>query len=164
MYQIDENTEECNPNKKYKLLIVFDNMTAEMFSNNQPNLTVTQLFLRGRKLNIFLVFITKSTAQKDIRLSSVHRFFMETPIKENFSHFQNFMNLYKKCTVRPYSFLFIDAAVASDNPLRIRKNLSEKSLKIIMTIDDKIRDQKLRYNTNRKTAKISMLLSGKSDK
>ena len=41
MYQIDENTEECNPNKKYKLLIVFDNMTAEMFSNNQPNLTVT---------------------------------------------------------------------------------------------------------------------------
>ena len=73
------------------------------------------------------------------------------------------MNLYKKCTVRPYSFLFIDAAVASDNPLRIRKNLSEKSLKIIMTIDDKIRDQKLRYNTNRKTAKISMLLSGKSD-
>ena len=37
----DKNTEEYNPNKKYKLLIVFDNITAEMFSNNQPNLTVT---------------------------------------------------------------------------------------------------------------------------
>ena len=64
MYHIDKNIEECNPNKKYKLLIVFDNMTAEMFSNNQLNPTVTQLFLRGRKLSIFLVFITKSTAPK----------------------------------------------------------------------------------------------------
>ena len=50
MDHIDKNIEECNPNKKYKLLIVFDNMTAEMFSNNQPNSTVTQLFIRGRKL------------------------------------------------------------------------------------------------------------------
>ena len=93
-----------------------------MFSNNQPNLTVTKLFIRGRQLNIFLVFITKSTVPKDIRLSSVNRFFMETPSKKNVSNFQNFMNLYKKCTARPCSFLFIDATVAPDNPLRIRKN------------------------------------------
>ena len=86
MDHIDKNIEECNPNKKYKLLIVFDNMTAEMFSNNQPNSTVTQLFIRGRKLNIFLVFITKATVPKGVILSSVHRFFMETPSKKNVSN------------------------------------------------------------------------------
>ena len=36
------------------------------------------------------------------------------------------MNLYKKCTAKPYSFLNIDAALASDNPLRFRKNLLER--------------------------------------
>ena len=40
--------------------------------------------------------------------------------------FQDFMNLYKKCTAKPYSFLVIDATLASDNPLRFRKNLLEK--------------------------------------
>ena len=40
--------------------------------------------------------------------------------------FQDFMNLYKKCTAKPYSFLVIDATLASDNSLRFRKNLSEK--------------------------------------
>ena len=40
--------------------------------------------------------------------------------------FKDFMNLYKKCTAKPYSFLVIDATLASDNPLRFRKNLSER--------------------------------------
>ena len=40
--------------------------------------------------------------------------------------FQDFMNLYKKCTAKPYSFLVIDATLASDNSLRFRKNLLEK--------------------------------------
>ena len=38
----------------------------------------------------------------------------------------DFMNLYKKCTAKPYSFLVIDATLASDNPLRLRKNLFER--------------------------------------
>ena len=49
------------------------------------------------------------------------------------------MNLYKKCTATPYSFLFIDAALAWDNPLRFRKSLLEKIWKITITIDDKIK-------------------------
>ena len=40
--------------------------------------------------------------------------------------FKDFMNLYKKCTAKPYSFLDIDATLASDNLLRFRKNLSER--------------------------------------
>ena len=78
--------------------------------------------------------------------------------------FKDFMNLYKKCTAKPYSFLVIDATLASDNPLRFRKNLSERIQKLIMTIDDKIRDEKLEYNINREAAKISALSSGKIDK
>ena len=40
--------------------------------------------------------------------------------------FKDFLNLYKKCTAKTYSFLVIDATLASDNPLCFRKNLSEK--------------------------------------
>ena len=40
--------------------------------------------------------------------------------------FKEFMNLYKKCTAKPYSFSFTDATLASDNPLRFRKNLLER--------------------------------------
>ena len=40
--------------------------------------------------------------------------------------FQNFMNLYKKCTEKPFSFLVIDTALALDNPARFRKNLLER--------------------------------------
>ena len=47
-----------NPNKKQKILIVFDDMIGDMLSNEKRNPVVTVLFIRGRKLNIFLVFIT----------------------------------------------------------------------------------------------------------
>ena len=52
------------------------------------------------------------------------------------------MNLYKKCTAKQYSFLVLDATVASDNPSQFRKNLLEGIQKLLMTIDDKIRDKK----------------------
>ena len=55
-----KNIEEYNPNKKHKILIVFDDMIADMPINKNLNLTVTELFFRGRKLNITLVFITQS--------------------------------------------------------------------------------------------------------
>ena len=48
--------------------------------------------------------------------------------------------------------------------LRVRKNLVKRLQKLIMTIDDKIRDEKLQHDTNREAAKISALLSGKIDK
>ena len=67
--------------------------------------------------------------------------------------FKTLLILKKKCTVKPYSFLLIDNSLASDNPLRFRRNLSERIQKLIMTIDDKIRDQKLQYDINREAAK-----------
>ena len=79
--------------------------------------------------------------------------------------FKDFMNLYKKCTAKPYSLLVIDATVSSDSPSRFRENLLERIYKLIMTIiDDKTRDEKLQYNINREAAKVSALSSGKNDK
>ena len=74
------------------------------------------------------------------------------------------MNLHKKCTGKPYSFLVIDTILAWDNPSRFRKNPLEKIENLIMTIDDKIRDEKLQYDINREASKISALSSGKIDK
>ena len=58
MDHIYKNIEECNPNKKRKILMVFDNMIADMLNNKKLNPIVTELFIRDQKLNIFLVFIT----------------------------------------------------------------------------------------------------------
>ena len=127
-----------NPNKKRKILIVFDDMIAHMLSNKKLNPIVTELFIRGRKLNISLVFITQSyfAIRKNIRLNSTHYFIMKIPNKRKlhqiaFIHssgidFKDFLNLYKKFTAKPYSFLVIDATLSSDNLLRFRKNLFEK--------------------------------------
>ena len=60
MDNIYKNIEEYNPNEKHKILIVFDDMTADMLSNKKSNPVVTELFIRGRKLNFSLVFIRQS--------------------------------------------------------------------------------------------------------
>ena len=57
MDHIYENIEEYNSNKKRKMLIAFDDMIADMLMNKNRNKMVTELFMRGRKLNIFLIFI-----------------------------------------------------------------------------------------------------------
>ena len=58
----------------------------------------------------------------------------------------------------------INTTLASDNPLRFRKNLSRKNIEITMAINDKIRDEKLQYDINKEAAKLSALSSGKIDK
>ena len=60
MDHIYKNIEEHNPNKKREILIVFDAMIADLLSNKKLNPVVTELFIRGRKVNIYLVFITQS--------------------------------------------------------------------------------------------------------
>ena len=60
MNDIYKNIEQYNPNKKRKILIVFNDMIADIHSNKKLNPIVAELFNRGRKLNISLVFITQS--------------------------------------------------------------------------------------------------------
>ena len=65
-----KNIEGYNPNKKRKTLIVFDDMLADVFSNEKFNSIVAELFIRGRKLSICFVFITQTyfKVPKDVRL------------------------------------------------------------------------------------------------
>ena len=74
MDDIYKNTEEYNPNKKRKILIVFDDMIADMLSNKKLDPIVNEFFIRSRKLNISLVFITQPyiAVPKNIRLNSTH--------------------------------------------------------------------------------------------
>ena len=69
--------------KKSKILTVFDVMIADMINNKKLNPIVTELFIRGRKLNIFVVFITQSYSKvpKDFRLNTTHFFIMKIPNK-----------------------------------------------------------------------------------
>ena len=74
---------------------------------------------------------------------------MKIPNKQDF---QNFMNLYKKCTEKPYYFFVINATFASDNLLRLRINISKEISKLTMTIDNKNRDEKSQCDINREAA------------
>ena len=58
MQDVNKNIEDYNPIKKRKVLIIFDDMIADMINNNKLNPIVTEFFIRGRKLNISIVFIT----------------------------------------------------------------------------------------------------------
>ena len=110
-------------------MIVFDDMIADILSNKKRNPSVTELFIRGRKLNISRFFIKQYyfTVPKNIRKFSTlycYEHFLLWNKRElqqiAFNHssnidFQEFMNLYKKCTEKPYSSLVIDITPSSDN-------------------------------------------------
>ena len=70
MNDIYGNIEEYNPNKELKLLMIFDDMTADRLGNKNLNLVATELFIRRRNLNTSLVFITQYyfAVAKNIRL------------------------------------------------------------------------------------------------
>ena len=132
---IYKNIEDYNPNRKQKILIIYVDMIADMLSNKKINPIVTELFIRGRKLNISLVSITQCyfAVSKNTRLNSTHYFIMNIPNKRELQQiafnrssdidFQDFMNLYKKCAAKPYSFMVLDTTLASNISSRFRKNL-----------------------------------------
>ena len=129
MHDIYKNIDEYNIDKERKILIVFDDMIADMISNKKLNSIVNE------KINISLVFITQSyfKVPKDVRLNTTHFFIAKIPNKRELQQIainhssdintKDFANIYRKCTAEPYSFLVNDTTLASDNPLRFRKNL-----------------------------------------
>ena len=78
-----KNIEEYNTDYERKVLIAFDDMIADMINNKELNSIIIELFIRGRNLNISLVFIRESYFKflKDIRLNSTHLFIMKIPNK-----------------------------------------------------------------------------------
>ena len=135
MQDVYKNIEDYNPIKKCKVLIVFDDMIADTINNKKLNPVVTELFVRGRKLNISIVFITKYyfKVPKDVRLNSSHFFILKIPNKRELQQialkhsfdikFKDFIEIYKKCTAKPYSFLVNDTTLPPNDPLMFRKNL-----------------------------------------
>ena len=135
MYDVYKNIDEYSIDKERNILIVFDDMTADIIKNKKLNSIVTELFIRVRKLNISLVFITQSyfKVPKDVRLNTTHFFISKIPNKRELQQIainhssdintKDFAYIYRKCTAEPYSFFVNDTTLASDNPLRFRKNL-----------------------------------------
>ena len=72
MNDIYENIDNYNPNRRRKILIVFDDMIADIMTNKKFQSIIKELFIRCRKLNISLVFITQSyfSVPKGVRLNS----------------------------------------------------------------------------------------------
>ena len=136
MRGVYKNIDEYNLGKKRKTLIVFDGIIADMINNKKLNSVVTKLFIRDRKLNISFVFITQSyfKVPEDLRLNSAHFFIMKIPNKRELQQIllnhssdtnsKDFIKIYKKYTAEPYFFLVNYALLASDNPLRFIKILS----------------------------------------
>ena len=135
MHDVYKNIDDYNPDKENKILIVFDDMIADMIHNKKLDSVVTELFIRGKKLNISLAFITQSyfKVPEDFRLNTTHFFIAKIPnnrelkgIARNHSSdikTEDFINISRERTAEPYSFLVNNTTLASDNPLRFRKNL-----------------------------------------
>ena len=116
MQDVYKNINYYNLNRENKVLIVFDDMIANMINNKKLNSIVTELFIRGRKLNISLVFITQSyfKVSKDVRLNTTHFFIVKIPNKRELQQiainhlsdidFNDFIRIYKKCTDKPIHF------------------------------------------------------------
>ena len=135
MNDVYENIDHYNPNRKRKLLIVFDDMIADIMTNKKFQSIIKELFIRCRKINISLVFITQSyfSVPKDVRLNSTHYLIMRINNKRELQNiainhsadidYKDFIKIYRECTKEPYNFLTIDTTLPSTNTLRFRKNL-----------------------------------------
>ena len=104
-------------------------------TNKKFQAIIKELFIRCRKLNISLVFITQSyfSVPKDVRLNSTHYLIMKINNRKELQNiainhsadidYNNFVRIYRECTRKPYSFLTIDTTLPASDPLRFRKNL-----------------------------------------
>ena len=116
IHDVSNNINNYNPDKENIIIIVFDDIIADMINNKKLNSIVTELFIRGRKLNISLVFITQSyfKVPKDFRLNTTHFFIMKIPNKRELqeiaiSHssdmdFKDFINIYKNALISHIHF------------------------------------------------------------
>ena len=128
------NIDNYNTKTKRKVLIVFDDMIADIMANKKFEAIIKELFIRCRKLNISIVFITQSyfRTPKDARLNSTHNLLMKIQSKKELQiiaqdnsgdiDFKDFLKIYKECTKEPYSFMTIDTTLSSSNPMRFRKS------------------------------------------
>ena len=137
MDDVYEDIDNYNPKRDKKVLIVFDDMIADIMTNKRFQAIIKELFIRCRKLNISLVFITQTyfSVPKDVRLNSTHCLIMKINNRKELQNivindsadidYKDFMKLYRECTKEPFNFLTIDTMLPASNPLRFRKDLFE---------------------------------------
>ena len=136
MNDVLEDINNYNKNRDKKVLIIFDDMIADTMRSEKFKAIVKELFIRCRKLNISIVFITQSyfRTPKDARLNSTHYIIMKIGNKkelksiaeENSGHldFKEFLKIYNYyCTNDPYSFMMVDARPTAH--VTFKKNFNE---------------------------------------
>ena len=108
---------------------------ADIMTKRRFQAIIKKLFIRSRKLNILLAFITQSyfSVPKDVRLNSTHYLIMKINNKRELQNiainhsadidYKDFMKIYRECTKEPFTFLAIDTTLPASDPLRFRKNL-----------------------------------------
>ena len=121
--------------RKRKVLIIFDDMIADIMSSKIFKAIIKELFIRCRKLNISIVFITQSyfKTPKDARLNSTHYILMKIGNKKELKSiaeeksgnvdYKDFLKMYNYCTSEPYCFMTIDAR--PNATMVFRKNFTE---------------------------------------
>ena len=131
MDDVYNNIDDYNPTRKRKILIVFDEMITDIINNKNIQAIIKELFIRCRKLNISLVFITQSyfSVPKEVRLNSTHYLIMKIYNKRELQQiainhsadidYKGFMKIYKECTSELYSFFTIDTTLPANDSLKI---------------------------------------------
>ena len=121
--EVYENINDYNPNRRRKIVIAFDDMIAYIMANKTFQTILKELFIRCRKINISLVFITQSyfSAPKDVRLNSTHYLIMKINNKRELQNIsinpsadidsKDFIKIYRECTKELYNFLTIDTTL-----------------------------------------------------
>ena len=135
MDDIYENIDDYISSRRRKILIVFDDIIADIMTNKRFQAIIKELFIRCRKLNISLVFITQSyfSVPKDVRSNSTHYLIMKISNRKELQiiainhctdiDYKDFMKIYRECTKEPFNFLTIHSTLVASDPLRFRKNL-----------------------------------------
>ena len=116
MDDVYENIDDYNPRRKRKVLIVFDDMIAEIMTNKKLQAIIKELFIRWRKVNISLVFIRQCyfSVSKDVRLNSTLCLIMKINNKKELQNiainhsvdidYKDFVKIYRECTKELYFF------------------------------------------------------------
>ena len=135
MDDVLDDINNYNKNRDEKVLIVFDDMIADILYNKNFKRIIKESFYRARKINVSIVFITQCyfRALKDARLNSAYYIIMKIGNKkelksiaeEKSGHldYKDFLKMYNYCTTQPYSFMTIDAR--PNATIVFRKNFTE---------------------------------------
>ena len=134
MNDVFTNIDDYNKQRKRKVLIIFDHMIADIMNNKYFKAIVKELFIRCRKRNVSIVFITQSyfRTPKDARLNSTHYIIRKIQNKKELQSIaqencgdidlKDFLSIYQKFTNDLYSSMIIYTALPSGHSMRFRKN------------------------------------------